>query len=91
MNQVKKIKLAIFILTGMSCSYGHMLSAQEMMGNDSLAVDATPSIYPEVWTLQNCISYALQNNINLRKDRISVKSTAIDQLTAKAALFSSLL
>ena len=42
------------------------------------------------WTLQECIDYALENNINLQKSKISAASTAVDKLTAKAALFPSL-
>lgn len=45
---------------------------------------------PVQWTLQNCIDYALQQNITLRKNRINAESTAVDVMTAKAALFPSL-
>lgn len=45
---------------------------------------------PDEWTLQNCIDYALEQNITLRKSRITAESTAVDVKTAKAALFPSL-
>ena len=45
---------------------------------------------PVQWTLQDCIDYALEQNITLRKNRINAESSAIDVKTAKAALFPSL-
>ena len=66
------------------------IQAQEVIENELTTIDIESKSLPTVWTLQECIEYALQNNINLRKDRITAKSTAIDQLTAKAALFPSL-
>lgn len=46
--------------------------------------------FPDEWTLQNCIDYALEQNITLRKSRITAESTAVDVKTAKAALFPNL-
>jgi outer membrane protein len=40
--------------------------------------------------LQDCIDYALSNNINIKKGRVNASSTDVDLLTAKAALFPSL-
>ncbi|MCD8557152.1 MAG: TolC family protein [Bacteroides graminisolvens] len=45
---------------------------------------------PAEWTLSNCIEYALQQNISVRKNRISAESSSIDVKTAKAVLFPSL-
>ena len=45
---------------------------------------------PSEWTLQNCIDYALQQNITIRKNRVNSQSTQVDVKTAKAALFPSL-
>lgn len=42
------------------------------------------------WNLESCIEYALQNNINIRKNKINAQSSAIDVLTAKANLFPNL-
>ena len=45
---------------------------------------------PEQWTLEDCIDYALRENISLRKSRINAASSDVDVLTAKAALFPNL-
>ena len=42
------------------------------------------------WTLEDCISYALEQNIQLQQDKISLQESEIDVKTAKAALFPSL-
>ncbi|MBP1613033.1 MAG: outer rane efflux protein [Bacteroidetes bacterium] len=45
---------------------------------------------PTEWTLANCINYAMQQNISIRKNRITAESSRVDIKTAKAALFPSL-
>ena len=45
---------------------------------------------PAQWDLQFCIDYALEQNITIRKNRVTAESTQIDVKTAKAALFPSL-
>ena len=45
---------------------------------------------PTEWTLSTCIDYAMQQNISIRKNRITAESSNIDIKTAKAALFPSL-
>ncbi|MBC8594772.1 TolC family protein [Oscillospiraceae bacterium N12] len=67
-------RLTVITLCFSSLSYG--LHAQEEQ--------------PVQWTLQDCIDYALEQNITLRKNRINAESSAIDVKTAKAALFPSL-
>ena len=89
MIQVKRIATVTLCLVGIGCGF-NTVRAQERVSNETPTTDTPIQTYPEVWSLQDCINYALQNNISLRKDRISAKSTAIDQLTAKAALFPSL-
>lgn len=42
------------------------------------------------WTLDDCIDYALEKNIGLQQDKISVEETSVDVKTARAALFPSL-
>ena len=42
------------------------------------------------WTLQECVDYALANNINLQKNRLQVQSTFEDVRQAKAELLPSL-
>lgn len=46
--------------------------------------------HPVIWDLQTCIDYALENNINIRKNKITAESAQVDVLTAKANLFPSL-
>ena len=49
-----------------------------------------PSGAQRVWTLQQCLDYALENNIQLRQDRNAYLSGLEDTEQAKAALFPSL-
>ena len=45
---------------------------------------------PKQWTLNDCIDYALEHNITIRRNRINVESTQEDVKTAKADLLPSL-
>ncbi|WP_455639013.1 TolC family protein [Parabacteroides sp.] len=45
---------------------------------------------PEQWTLRECIDYALEHNITIRRNRINVESTQEDVKTAKADFLPSL-
>lgn len=45
---------------------------------------------PEKWSLNDCIDYALEKNIQLQQNRISLQESSIDVKTAKANLFPSL-
>lgn len=59
--------------------------------NASLQADTLTEVkLPAQWDLQSCIDYALEQNITIRKNRITAESTQIDVKTAKAALFPSL-
>lgn len=42
------------------------------------------------WTLQECISYALEKNIQLQQNKISLQESEIDIKDARASLFPSL-
>lgn len=42
------------------------------------------------WSLQDCISYALEKNIKLQQDKIALEESDVDVKTAKASLFPSL-
>jgi outer membrane protein len=42
------------------------------------------------WTLQECIDYALANNIQIKKNALSTEQAKVDVLESKAALFPSL-
>lgn len=52
--------------------------------------EQTADTLPSQWDLQTCIDYALQQNITIRKNRLSAESAQVDVKTAKAALFPSL-
>jgi outer membrane protein len=58
--------------------------------NDTVQATAVMNALPAEWSLQDCIDYALANNINIRKGRVNASSSDVDLLTAKAALFPSL-
>lgn len=45
---------------------------------------------PKQWTLRNCIDYALEHNITIRRNRINVESTQEDVKTAEADFLPSL-
>ena len=45
---------------------------------------------PKQWTLRNCIDYALEHNITIRRNRINVESTQEDVKPAKADFLPSL-
>lgn len=37
------------------------------------------------WTLEECVSYALQNNISIKQSELDIKGNKVDDLEAKAA------
>ena len=96
MINVRRLTVITLCVTGSSIS-GNILRAQN---NPAMDISVTPATeqtvengsqqLPDEWTLQNCIDYALEQNITLRKSRITAESTAVDVKTAKAALFPSL-
>src|SRR5574344_1926277 len=42
------------------------------------------------WTLKECIDYAIEKNIQLQQDKISLQESEVDVKSAKAALFPNL-
>ena len=52
--------------------------------------DTTSSPVTNIWTLQDCIDYAMQENISLQQSRLTAESAQVDIKTAKNALFPSL-
>lgn len=56
----------------------------------SLALPAQEASVTTRWTLQQCIDYALANNVTLLKNRTNEQSYAIDVVEAKAGLLPSL-
>lgn len=59
----------------------------------AMTLVAATSMYAQdakKWTLEDCISHALEQNIQLQQNKISLEESAVDVKTAKAALFPSL-
>ena len=85
MNMINVRRLTVIAFLGAGMLPG--ISAQ----NSSLQVDTlNETKLPAQWDLQSCIDYALEQNITIRKNRVTAASTQIDVKTAKAALFPSL-
>ena len=53
-------------------------------------LSATMSAQTRLWTLQDCIDYAMQNNITLQRSKLQQQSAAEDVKGSKAALLPSL-
>ena len=53
-------------------------------------LSATLSAQTKQWTLQDCIDYAMQNNITLQRSKLQQQSAAEDVKGSKAALLPSL-
>ncbi len=85
MNMINVRRLTVMTFLGASMLSG--ISAQV----SPLQVDTLKDTkIPDQWDLQSCIDYAKEQNITIRKNRITAASTQIDVKTAKAALFPSL-
>lgn len=83
MTNVRRLTVMTFLCAGMLPG----ISAQD----SSLQVDTISEVkLPAQWDLQSCIDYALEQNITIRKNRVTAESVQIDVKTAKAALFPSL-
>lgn len=78
-------RLTVLALLGAGTFIG--VSAQDSLVQSPVRNEAQ---LPVQWNLQSCIDYALQQNITIRKNRVNAKSTQIDVMTAKAALFPNL-
>lgn len=55
-----------------------------------LALLSSIGMYAEPWTLRDCIQHALQNNISIRKNRVSEESGKASLTQTKSALWPSL-
>lgn len=85
MNMINVRRLTVMTILGAGMLPG--ISAQD----SSLQVDTISEMkLPAQWDLQSCIDYALEQNITIRKNRVTAESAQIDVKTAKAALFPSL-
>ncbi|PIF46795.1 outer membrane protein [Chryseobacterium sp. 52] len=56
----------------------------------TLEIFAQTSRYPTVWTLENCIDYAKENNISINALRLSKNASEQDLLQAKEAKYPNL-
>lgn len=79
MTNVKRLTVITLCLAGCIRLAAQNESITQQSGN-----------LPAQWDLQTCIDYALQQNITIRKNRLSAESTGVDVKTAKAAFFPSL-
>ena len=55
-----------------------------------LAASSLTAQEAKKWTLNDCIEYALEKNLQSQQDKISLEESDVDVKTAKAALFPSL-
>lgn len=55
----------------------------------ALALLQTLTMNAKVWTLQECIDYALENNISLKQSKIKTLQSHEDMLQSRSALFPS--
>ena len=55
-----------------------------------LASGITAQDKPQQWDLTNCINYALTNNIQIQKSKITLEQSKISTKLAKAQLFPNL-
>ena len=56
---------------------------------NAAAQDSTGTC-PETWTLEDCIDYAVRNNITIRQSRLNTESAAADIIATKGEMFPSL-
>ena len=66
-----------------------MCAASVLSAAAATAQDSTGTV-PEIWTLEDCIRYAVSNNITIRQSRLNTQSAEIDIKTSRAAMFPSL-
>ena len=86
MTNVKRLTvIALCMVSCMGVAAQNGTSTQ-IPGSSEQPADSLPA----QWDLQACIDYALQQNITIRKNRLSAESAQVDVKTARAALFPSL-
>lgn len=69
---------------------GSTLMAQEVSTEQATSEGTTQTVRPQQWTLQSCIDYALEQNITIRRNRLTAASSEIDVKTAKADFLPSI-
>ena len=65
------------------------MNRKHLLATLSILLTGTAAWGQKVWTLQECLDYALANNIQLQQKRITVASDHEDVLQSQAALFPS--
>lgn len=89
--KIERLKTVLFLcLIGCMSSISSLYAQESTVLPDSLLQTGTMGKQPGQWTLEDCIDYALKENISLQKSRINVETATVDLKTAKAALFPSL-
>ena len=68
----------------------HDMTPAACAGVNSEVITLIDSADTDIWTLQRCIEYAMEENITLQKSRIAVENAMVDTKSAKGALFPSL-
>lgn len=66
------------------------LSLWTYCNNPLIAQDSAQTSLPAIWSLQDCLNYAMQNNIQLNSLRLSRMSSEQDLLLSKAARLPNL-
>ncbi len=65
------------------------MNKKHLLATLSILLTGTAAWGQKIWTLQECLDYALANNIQLQQKRITAASNHEDVLQSKAALFPS--
>jgi outer membrane protein len=65
------------------------MNKKHLLATLSILLTGTAAWGQKIWTLQECLDYALANNIQLQQKRITAASDHEDVLQSKAALFPS--
>lgn len=68
-----------------------LIVAAMLLGSQPGAAQDTATVAkPAVWSLQNCIEYAKQQNITIKRNKVSAQTAAVNVAQAKAAREPSL-
>ena len=91
MNKVKRLTVALLCLAAAPC-WGQSAGDESQADTAATEAEQTTGLQADDsrWDLQRCIDYALEQNLSIRRDRLSAQSTEEDLKTARAALFPSL-
>jgi outer membrane protein len=65
------------------------MKKKHLLATLSIVLTGSAAWGQKIWTLQECLDYALANNIQLQQKRITAASNHEDVLQSKAALFPS--